>query len=68
MEAQWVADRLHLRSLLTTQPDWTLQDLAEAVGRSRGWVKKWKKRLQAASAKDEQVLHSQSPAPNSHET
>jgi hypothetical protein len=62
MEAQWVADRLHLRNLLTTQPDWTLQDLAEALGRSRGWVKKWKKRLHAAPPQDEQVLHSQSRA------
>jgi len=62
MEAQWVADRLHLRTLLTTQPDWTLQDLAEAVGRSLGWVKKWKKRLQAAAPQDEQVLQSQSRA------
>src|SRR6266516_735846 len=62
MEAQWVADRLHLRNLLTTQPDWTLQDLAQAVGRSRGWVKKSKKRLQAAPPQDEHVLHSQSRA------
>ncbi len=62
MEAQWVADRLHLRNLLSTQPDWTLQELAEGVGRSLGWVKKWKKRLQAASPQDEHVLQSQSRA------
>ena len=62
MEAQWVADRLQLRSLLATRPDWTLHDLADALGRSYGWVKKWKKRLQAAPPQDEQVLHSRSRA------
>lgn len=62
MEAQWVADRLQLRTLLATRPDWTLHDLADALGRSYGWVKKWKKRLQAAPPQDEQVLHSQSRA------
>jgi hypothetical protein len=41
MEAQWIADRLRLRTLLVTRPDWTQQDLADAVGRSLSWVKKW---------------------------
>jgi putative heme iron utilization protein len=41
MEAQWIADRQHLQQLLQTQPAWTHQDLAEATGRSLGWVKKW---------------------------
>jgi Integrase core domain len=36
---------------------------AQALGMSLGWVKKWKKRLQEADAKDEQVLHSRSRAP-----
>jgi hypothetical protein len=62
MEAQWVVDRLHLRNLLTTQPDWTLHDVAHAVGRSPGGVKQWKKRRQAAPPQDEQVLHRQSRA------
>jgi transposase InsO family protein len=62
MEAQWVADRLRLRTLLTTRPEWTPQDLADGVGRSLSWVKKWVKRLRAASADDESVLHSQSRA------
>jgi transposase InsO family protein len=62
MEAQWVADRLRLRTLLTTRPDWTPPDLADAVGRSLSWVKKWAKRLRAAAADDESVLQSQSRA------
>lgn len=64
MEAQWMSDRLHLRILLTTRPDWTRQDLADALGRSVSWVKKWVKRLRAAAADDESVLHSHSRARN----
>jgi hypothetical protein len=48
MEAQWIADRTMLRTLLRTQPTWRVQDLAEALGRSRSWVKKWTRRLRAA--------------------
>jgi transposase InsO family protein len=62
MEAQWVADRLRLRTLLVTRSDWTRQDLADALGRSLSWVKKWVKRLRDAPADDDTVLHSQSRA------
>ncbi len=62
MEAQLVADRLRLRTLLSTRPDWTLQDLADALGRLRAWVKKWRKRLAAVPADDTAVLHSHSRA------
>jgi hypothetical protein len=40
MNAQWLLDRRRLRSLLAIRPDWTHQDLADAVGRSRSWLKK----------------------------
>jgi hypothetical protein len=56
MDAQWVVDRRHLRSLHALRPDWTLQDLADAIGRSRSWVKKWLKRLRGAPPDDEEVL------------
>ena len=62
MEAQWIADRRRLRSLLATQPDWTFPDLAGAIGRSLGWVKKWAKRLRAAAPNDDTVLQSRSRA------
>jgi len=62
MEAQWMADRSMLRTLMRTQPRWTQRDYAEAVGRSLDWVKKWTKRLRAAPADDVSVLHSQSRA------
>lgn len=44
MEAQWMADRAMLRTLLRTQPAWTQREYAAAVGRSVAWVKKWAKR------------------------
>lgn len=56
-----------LRTLLRTQPTQTLHDYADAVGRSRSWVKKWVKRLCSAPPDDPAVLQSrsraQTPAP-----
>jgi hypothetical protein len=56
LKAQWIADRQRLRHLLQDRPPWTHQDYADALGRSRSWVKTWVKRLRAASPDDEQVL------------
>ena len=66
MEEHWLADRTTLRMLLRRQPQWTLQDLVEAVGRSRSWVKQWRARLRAAPREDETVLHSRSRARNTN--
>lgn len=60
MEEQLVADRSHLRRLLLAHPDWPYQELAEHVGRSRDWVKRWAKRLREAPADDEVVLWNRS--------
>ncbi len=62
MEEEWLADRQHLRHLLETRPDWTRQDLADATGRSVGWVKKWTKRFRAVAPTDQTVLLSRSRA------
>jgi hypothetical protein len=62
MEVQWQADRVMLRRLMQTQPTWTHQDYAEAIGRSLAWVKKWTKRLRAAPPDDLAVLRSHSCA------
>jgi transposase InsO family protein len=62
METQWIVDRQHLRQLLQAHRDWTLQDFADAVGRSRAWVKKWVKRLRTATPDDDSVLLRQSSA------
>jgi hypothetical protein len=62
MEAVYYAARGNLRRLMGLHPQWTHQQYAQTVGMSRGWVKKWKKRLQEAESEDEQVLHSHSRA------
>jgi transposase len=62
MEAEWMADRTALRILLREHPDWRLSDLAEAVNRSLGWVKKWVTRFRTAGEADENVVRSQSRA------
>lgn len=60
MEEQWVVDRAKLRELLVQHPTMSMSQLMEATGHCKGWVTKWKKRLQQVSAEDDSVLHSQS--------
>jgi hypothetical protein len=62
MEEQWYADRCLLRDLLRSYPDWTPLQLAQRVGRSTGWVKKWRRRLRDAAAGDDGVLRGRSRA------
>jgi hypothetical protein len=62
MEEQYVLDRARLRVLRRQYPAWTQRELAEATGRSLGWVKKWVKRLAAAAPDDDQVLWGHSRA------
>ncbi len=64
MEEQWIIDRAKLRDLLTVHPDWSTTQLMSATGRSRGWVKKWKRRLRQANPDDSTVLHSRSRRPH----
>jgi hypothetical protein len=62
MEEQWYADRSRLRALLATHPNRSNPELAAQLGRSVGWVKKWKRRLRAAPPDDETVLRGHSRA------
>ena len=62
MEEQWQADRTMLQTLLRTEPHWRVQDFAEAIGRSRSWVKKWRKRLRGVPPDDAIALRSRSRA------
>lgn len=57
-----MADRAALRALLRTHPDWTHSQLAQDIGRSVSWVKKWRQRLRVAPPNDPTVLWSQSRA------
>jgi hypothetical protein len=62
MEEQYYADRTHLKYLMQEHPDWTVAQYMEATGRSRSWVKKWRKRIRAAHPDDDTVLQGQSRA------
>jgi hypothetical protein len=62
MEEHFYADRTYLRQLVQEHPQWTVRQLMDATGRSRSWVKKWRKRLRNAPPDDETVLHGQSRA------
>jgi hypothetical protein len=62
MEEQYLSDRAKLRQLLHERPEWSNAQYAEAVGRCRKWVQKWKKRLQTSQLHDQTVLHSHSRA------
>ncbi len=62
MEEQWYADRSQLRALLVAHPEWSTPELAARLGRSVGWVKKWKRRLRAAPPDDDTVLRGLSRA------
>ena len=53
---QWIADRALLQRYLRDHPEWTQPQLAAAVGRSLGFVKKWVKRLRGAPSGDMSVL------------
>ena len=62
MEAEWSADRANLRLAVRDHPHWSVPQLAQHIGRSVSWVKKWRQRLREAPTEDEAVLHSQSRA------
>jgi hypothetical protein len=62
MEDAWYADRAALRVARREHPRWSGLRLARELGRSLSWVKKWRRRLAAAPAEDEAVLHSRSRA------
>ncbi len=66
MEADWVCKRAHLRALLQLHPDWSRQQLADAVGCSKSMVNTWKKRFAEADPENVVVLFSRSRAPHHH--
>ncbi len=63
MDEQYYADRAQLRHLMQTQPTLSIREQMTVIGRSRSWVKKWRKRLREAPPGDKQVLHGHSRAP-----
>ena len=63
METEWRVARARLRDLLAENKQASHRELAEQVGYSIGWVRKWRARLKHAEPGDEQVLLSQSHRP-----
>ena len=61
-EVDLVAKRAALRWLAQQHPEWTHQDLADALDMSRSWVSKWLQRLCQADPADVMALHSRSRA------
>ena len=61
-EAELVAKRAALCWLMRRHPEWTNQDLADALDMSRPWVGKWLRRLRQADPADVMALHSRSRA------
>ena len=66
MEGDWVCKRAHLRVLLQQHPDWSQQQLADAVGCSKSMVCKWKQRFGEANPHSALMLFSRSRAPRHH--
>lgn len=64
MEAEWELDRMRLYQLRREHPEWTLVQLAQAVGRCLSWVKKWLKRFREAGEASLAMFKSQSRAPH----
>jgi hypothetical protein len=64
-EAELVAKRAALRWLAQQHPEWTSQDLADALDLSRSWIHKWLQRLRQGDPADLLALHSRSRARHS---
>lgn len=62
MEEQWIVDRGKLREVWLDHPEWSKSQLAEAIGRSKAWVKKWLKRIRRCPLEDQEVLQGESRA------
>lgn len=65
-ECQWVYDRMQLYRLMRDHPDWSPKSLAEAIGRSERWGRKWVQRFRAIASPTLSMFQSQSRAPKSN--
>ena len=64
MESEWEFDRMRLFQVRRDHPDWKLPHLAQEVGRSLSWVKKWLKRFREAGPPTLAMFKSRSRAPH----
>ena len=63
MDTEWRVARARLRDLLRENARAGHRELAERLGYSVAWVRKWRRRLAQAAPEDEQVLNSRSHRP-----
>ena len=63
METIWVADRIRLYQLMREHPDWSISHLAQVLGYSLSWVKKWRRRLREMKYPQLEMFQSHSRAP-----
>src|SRR6185369_5337944 len=66
MEVLWEFERLKLFQIVREHADWSSTRLAEAVGHSLSWVKKWRQRFRQAKNLSLELFQSQSRAPKTH--
>jgi hypothetical protein len=57
MTISYYADRINLFHVMHLHPDWTQEQLAQAIGRSKSWVYKWQTRLKGVAVGDDVTLH-----------
>jgi len=62
MEEQYYIDRHKLREIWLEHPEWSKRKLAESVGRSKSWVKKWLHRIRSTTLENQEVLKGKSRA------
>jgi len=62
-ESERIYDRMRLHRQMREHPSWSPAQLAEAVGRSARWGRKWVKRLREEEAPSFKMYRSQSRAP-----
>jgi hypothetical protein len=60
MEEEWVVSRSKLREVWVEHPEWSRKKMADEVGRSKSWVKKWIKRIRGAPLESQEVLRGKS--------
>jgi hypothetical protein len=60
MEEEWIVKRCKLREVWLEHPEWSHKKMADEVGGSKSWVKKWLRRTRSAPREDQQILHGQS--------
>lgn len=62
-ESERIFDRMRLHQLMKKHPDWSDKHFAQEIGKSDGWVRKWKARLENPTENSFKMYLSQSRAP-----